>query len=591
MVNHSQDFILIVDDNPANLAILKQSLNGLGLSVRIATSGRKALTQIQRQRPVLILLDIKMSDIDGFETCKRLKDSPDTTNIPVIFTTAASEPEDKLKGFAAGAVDYITKPFQTEEVLARVNVQLHCHRLNQRLEEQNQQLLIEIRSRRETERQLKRLNEELEQRVQARTNALEQSQDALKKRNFELDQARQEAEKANKTKSAFLSSISHELRTPLNGILGYAQLLQRDTGLSDLQAEGMDVITQCGQDLLSLVNDLLDLGRIEAGKLDLQPASINLARFLDDIVSTCQIYAAEKSLEFVYEASESLPQDIMIDARRLRQVLLNLITNAIKFTNQGRVTFSVFPCAASMTGMGPIRFTVEDTGIGIDSADLQTIFRPFERGRVLAENRPGTGLGLAISQQLLDLMGTRLSVTSEVGQGSAFWFELDSSLPTLKGSLGNRTESEGDEPQIMGYHGTQRTILLVEDCTVSARMLQLILDPLGFHLLSAVDGRQGLELAAQHCPDLIITDLNLPGIDGYDMIRQIKRLPHCHQIPIISCSARAYEQDLQRGRDAGVDDFLTKPIDIKSVLDTVKVHMDLEWVYAGTDAETSLAQG
>lgn len=591
MFNHSQDFILIVDDDPANLTILKQSLSGLGLSVRIATSGQKALTHIQRQRPVLILLDIKMPDIDGFETCKRLKSSPDTANIPVIFTTAASAPEDKLKGFAAGAVDYITKPFQAEEVLARVNVQLQCHRLNQILEDQNQQLLIEIRSRRETELQLKRLNEELEQRVQARTNALEQSQQALKKRNVELDHARQEAEKANKTKSAFLSSISHELRTPLNGILGYAQLLQRDADLSDLQNEGMDVITQCGQDLLSLVNDLLDLGRIEAGKLDLQPASINLASFLDDIVSTCQIYAAEKSLEFVYEASEHLPQDIIIDARRLRQVLLNLITNAVKFTNQGSVTFSVRLCASSMQDRGPIRFTVEDTGIGINSADLQAIFRPFERGRPLAKNRPGTGLGLAISQQLLERMGTTLSVTSEVGQGSTFWFELDGLLPTLKRPSVNRTDQEGDKPQIIGYRGPQRTILIVEDCTMSARMLQLILGPLGFHILTAVDGRQGLELAAQHCPDLIITDLNLPGIDGYEMIRQIKRLPQWQQRPIISCSASAYEQDLQRGRDAGVDAFLTKPIDIEAVLDTVKVHMDLEWIYAGTDAETSLAQG
>ena len=453
MSKHFQDFILIVDDDPANLTILKQSLSGLELGVRIATSGRKALAQIQRQRPVLILLDIKMPDIDGFETCKRLKDNPETVHIPVIFTTGASAPEDKLKGFAAGAVDYITKPFQTEEVLARVSAQLKCHNLTQILEDQNQQLLAEIKSRRETELQLKRLNEELEQRVEARTQALEESQQALQERNLELETARQEAENANHAESAFLSSMSHELRTPLNGILGYAQLLQRDTNLNALHKEGIDVIAQCGQDLLSLVNDLLDLSRIEAGKLDLQSERVDLTAFLDDIVSTCQIYAAESALEFVYEKSANLPQDIMADARRLRQVLLNLITNAVKFTSKGSVTFSVRPVPPSNdTGMGSIRFAVQDTGMGIDAAELETIFRPFERGSGSAKRQPGTGLGLAISQQLLELMGTTLSVASELNQGSTFWFELDGTLPILNHLLVEQS-TQNEMPHIIGYQG------------------------------------------------------------------------------------------------------------------------------------------
>lgn len=578
MSQHSPDFILIVDDEPTNLTILKQSLSGLGLSVRIATSGSRALAQIQRQHPVLILLDIKMSDIDGFETCRRLKANPDTVNIPVIFTTVASTPEDKLKGFAMGAVDYITKPFQTEEVLARVNVQLQCHHLTQRLEDQNQQLLTEVRSRRETELQLKHLNEELEQRVQARTKALEESRQALEQRNVELEQAQQEAEKANNAKSAFLSSVSHELRTPLNGILGYAQLLKRDSHLSSLQNEGMDVISQCGEDLLFLVNELLDLSRIEAGKLDLQIERVNLSGFLDDIVSTCQIYAADKSLEFVYETSTNLPQDIMVDARRLRQVLLNLITNAIKFTNQGTVTFSIRSSIPSDLTNGPIRFTVQDTGTGINDADLQTIFRPFERGQALDRSTPGTGLGLAISQQLLGLMGTTLSVTSEMGQGSTFWFELDGPSPSPQRTITHRSV-ENDTRRVVGYQGGQRTILIVEDCALTTRMLHLILEPLRFHLLTAVDGEQGLALAANHSPDLIITDLNLPKIDGYDLIRQVKALPQCTSIPIICCSASAYEQDMQRGKTAGGDTFLTKPIDIEALLDAVKIQINLEWIY------------
>ncbi|MEM9216488.1 MAG: response regulator [Cyanobacteria bacterium P01_F01_bin.150] len=590
MSTHSQDFILIVDDDPANLTVLKQSLNILGLNVRIATSGRKALAQLQRHHPVLILLDIRMPDIDGFETCRRLKENPNTANIPVIFTTAVSDPEDKLKGFAAGAVDYITKPFQAEEVLARVNVQLQCLHLTRILEDQNQQLLAEIRSRRETEMQLKRLNEELEQRVQARTRALEKSQQALKDRNVELEQARQDAERANMAKSTFLSNMSHELRTPLNGILGYAQLLQRNLNLSDLQQEGLDVIAQCGQDLLSLVNDLLDLSQIEVGKLDLQPEKIYLSSFLVDIVSTCQISAAEKSLAFVYEPSADLPEEIMADARRLRQVLLNLITNAIKFTNQGTITFSVCPCALSARGTTPIQFMVQDTGIGISASELKSIFCPFERGRTSSRTVPGNGLGLSISQQLLGLMGTTLSVTSEIDQGSRFWFELDGFLPKLNRPLDDRSIHDKDAFKITGYHGAQRTILLVEDCPISTRMIHLILYPLGFHILTAVDGRQGLELALGHCPDLIITDLNLPKIDGYDMIRQLKALPQFHATPIICCSASAYEQDMQRGSDAGVDAFLTKPVSLENLLDVVQAQMKLEWIYGETGTGTSLSQ-
>ena len=586
MLKPSQDFLLIVDDDPANLTILKQSLSSLGLSIRIATSGQKALSQIQRQRPILILLDIKMPGIDGFETCKRLKENPDTAKIPVIFTTAASDTVDKLKGFALGAVDYITKPFQTEEVLARVRVQLQCYNLTQIWEENNQHLLQEVRSRRETELQLKQLNEELEKRVKARTKALEESQRALQERNVELEQARQEAEKANQAKSEFLSSMSHELRTPLNGILGYAQLFQRAPELNDFQQEGIDVIAQCGQDLLSLVNDLLDLGRIEAGKLELAPEITNLTAFLDDVVSTCHLWAAEKSLEFIDNRSEGLPEAIMVDARRLRQVLLNLITNAIKFTAQGTVTLTVKPFLQNSQGDGPLQFIVKDTGIGIEGTNLKTIFQPFERGGESAKKHPGTGLGLAISQQLLELMGTTLSVTSEVGQGSTFWFELDGSLPHPQ-RASDRDLNEAQDPQITGYQGPQRTILIVEDCVVSARMIYLVLQPLGFNVLIATDGVTGLDLATQHCPDLIITDLNLPDIDGYEMIRQVKTLPQCQPIPIISCSASAYEQDVLRGREAGVDAFLTKPIDIDCLIETVGHQMSVAWIYA----DTSLAQG
>jgi signal transduction histidine kinase len=312
--------ILIVDDQPDNLRTLAAILSTEGYKVRKAINGEMALETVQSQSPDLILLDIKMPQMDGYAVCCALKANPATCNIPVIFLSALSEAADKVKAFAVGGVDYITKPFQAEEVIARVENQLRFQRLSQQLLEQNARLCEEINVRQKTE--------------------------------AALQQALVSAEAANRAKSAFLANMSHELRSPLTGILGYAQMLKKDSACTPLQKKGLGIIYQCGNHLLTLINDILDLSKIEADKLEIIPDNFHFTSFLKDLSELFQFKAQQKDINFIYLAHHLIPTVIHADEKRLRQVLMNLLSNAVKFTEHGSVTFKVELSAMRTKKMG-----------------------------------------------------------------------------------------------------------------------------------------------------------------------------------------------------------------------------------------------
>ncbi|MFP5274034.1 ATP-binding response regulator [Coleofasciculus sp.] len=410
--------ILIVDDNIDNLRSLAAILRLEGYKIRKAISGQVALETVRSHPPDLILLDIKMPQMDGYTVCSTLKQDAATCSIPVIFLSALNETADKLKAFAVGGVDYITKPFQAPEVVARVENQLRLQRLSQQLVEQNTQLLEEIQIRQQTE--------------------------------AALHQSLEQTEAANRAKTVFLANMSHELRSPLTGILGYAQLLQKATDCTPLQQKGLGVIYQCGSHLLTLINDILDLSKIEAKKLELFPDDIDFCLFLTNLAELFQFKAQEKKLKFTYLPFNSLPPEIYIDEKRLRQVLINLLSNAINFTHQGTVTLKVsvmsYSCElkqqkktlpnktdkAQIT-CAKIRFEIEDTGIGIIPEQWVKIFLPFEQVMESSHSTEGTGLGLTISQKIIALMGSKIFLESTPNVGSKFWFDLD--VPTnLPGS-------------------------------------------------------------------------------------------------------------------------------------------------------------
>lgn len=391
-----------------------------------------------------------------------------------------------------------------------------------------------------------------------------------------IKQAKEAAEAANRAKSEFLANMSHEFRTPLNGILGYAHILKREKNLTSKQQDGLRIIQQCGEHLLTLINNILDLSKIEARKMELHLSDFHLPEFLNNLAEIFRIRAEQKNISFSYESLSLLPLLVRGDEQKLRQVLINVLGNAVKFTETGRVVFKVG------YHEGKIRFQIEDTGIGIAPEKLTEIFLPFHQ---VENNRhwvEGTGLGLAISQKLAQLMGSTLEVKSQLGSGSVFSLDLD--LPEVSES----TEvAKVKERNIIGFKGEKRKVLVVDDKWENRSVLVNFLEPLGFEILEATDGRDCLNKVLEFKPDVVLMDLVMPVIDGFEATRQIRNSTEVKKIVIIATSASVFDYSQYKSRKAGCDDFIPKPVRSEHLLERLRLHLGLEWVY--DDSEFSQA--
>jgi len=520
--------ILIVDDNPVNLRLLGGILREEGYKVSAIVSGRMVLQSALNSYPDLILLDILMPETDGYEVCRQLKSEEKTRDIPVIFVSALNEVMDKVKAFTVGGVDYITKPFQTEEVLSRIRTHICLRRLQKDMKEKNDHL-SEIQS--------------------------------------DLQKAKDEAEQANRSKSEFLANMSHEIRTPLNAVIGLSYLAMQ-TELSARQRDYLIKIQSSSYSLLGIINDILDFSKIEAGKLDIESVRFDLEDVLENLSNLVSIKAEEKGLELIFKTAEDVPFLLIGDPLRIGQILLNLTDNAVKFTERGEVVVKTEKILNEQ-GQNPdtvmLKFSVQDTGIGLTEEQISRLFQSFTQADgSVTRKYGGTGLGLAICRHLAEMMGGNVSVSSEEGKGSIFSFTAVFSRQTENIAL--RLIPKAD---LRGIR-----VLVADDNATSQRILKEMLESFTFRVTTADSGMEAiseLERSENDPFDLILMDWRMPGMDGITTTEKIKKKnPGLSRIPfILMVTAYGREEVIRKARDAGVDAFLIKPVNPSVLFDTI----------------------
>jgi signal transduction histidine kinase/CheY-like chemotaxis protein len=401
------------------------------------------------------------------------------------------------------------------------------------------------------------------------TQLLLQEIEDHKKTDAKLQQAMKTADNANIAKSRFLSNMSHEIRTPLNCIVGYSHILHNDNAIPEHRREAVEILKRSGEHLSSLIEDILDIAGIEARKFDLRYKSLNFPTLIEHIVSIFKTQAEDRGLIFRCQVVDQLPKQIRGDEKRIKQILINLLNNAIKFTSNGEIIFRI------SYRSDVAAFQIIDSGEGIEQQDLEEIFQPFIRlGQSTGNAVAGSGLGLTISKILTELMGGELTVNSIKGKGSMFTVRL------LLSNLHDAVEIP-QEDNIIGFQETNKNILVVDDQLEQRNLIVTLLEPLGFSLTTATSGEECLKQLQKTIPDLILLDLAMEGISGMETAQQLRQ--QNYNMPILVLSANAYPSDRQATIDIGCNDFLSKPIHVGELLNKIKLHLSLNWIYEGRE--------
>jgi signal transduction histidine kinase len=550
--------ILIIEDSPTQAQRLRLLLAREGYEVEVALTGKEGLAKVEPRCPDLVISDVMMPEIDGFEFCRTMKSSEKTRRVPIILLTAQASPADVIKGLECGADNFIPKPYDDDYLLERVRrifEQLE-HRKRGRLD---MEVNLTIGTRRIT---VSADRQQIMELLFSTFEEVSKSHDELARANQELQKARAEADRANRAKSRFLSRMSHELRTPLNAVIGFGHLLEM-TDLEPQDQESVNMIIKAGRHLLDIINEVLDIGRIDAGELTLSVEPVRIRDVLQEAVDLVAPLAADRQVAIDGDLV-TCDVIVMADRQRLKQVMLNLLSNAVKYNRpEGTVTLS---CREGDSGRH--RIEVADTGPGIAPENLDRLFTPFDRiGAEQDTAVEGTGLGLTLSRGLVEAMGGTLGVESEVGRGSTFWVELPPAEDQLRKA---EQDQPGPLPRPAGAPRTPATILYIEDNQPNLTLVERILAHRPeIKLITALHGRLGFNLARAQHPDMILLDLNLPDVSGEELLKQLRAEPDTHTIPVVIVTADASAGRAKRFRSLGACAYLTKPFDVARVLEVI----------------------
>jgi signal transduction histidine kinase len=553
--------ILVVDDRDENLMALEAVLDDPGYRLVRARSGREALKEVLEQDFALILLDVVMPGVDGYETATLIRERPRSRQTPIIFLTANDFGVNYVfRGYTVGAVDYLVKPVPADVLRSKVAVFVELFNRQEALRIGQEQLESKIAER---TKELASANVALSAEIDERTKIEKERVQLLHREQA----ARLEAERANRLKDEFLATLSHELRTPLNAIMGWSHVLSQSTHDRDTVQRAATVIRQNATSQAQLIDDILDVSRIVGGRLTIESGLVPVKRVIDDAVDSLMPAASAKSIQVIRRLDDNL--NVLGDRDRLQQVVWNLVSNAVKFTPKGG---SVTIALGDQDG--DVLIEVTDTGIGIAPEFLPFVFDRFRQAdSSMSRRHNGLGLGMAIVRHLVELHGGTVAVES-AGEGKGTSFRLK--LPRHTGAAPIETETPGrdlvpaDPPpdpleQLNGVH-----ILIVEDDADSRNVLALLLQRLGALVEAVASAKEAYDRLTLRRPDVLVSDIGMPEEDGYALIRRVRQLTGDHKVPAIALTAYARQQDAEAAIVAGYDHHLSKPVAPADLIRAIK---------------------